>query len=139
MNPRIHVLPNRPTHHLLRYLLMHGGGRLDALIAAAFDRAYENHHHAGHLFDDYEIVRYELAELLQEWFFGRFPWIVEAHVNDPREKAALLHPLLKLAVDQIEWEEVAEALLRQLGKWSPDDAAPAYRLDDDDDEDDHPV
>lgn len=122
---RVFHLPNPQSHHLLAWLLHHADGHTDRMIASAFDRAYENHADPTfNMYSDYDIVRYELSELLQAWFYGRFPWIIEADVADSRPRLALLNPLLKQAVDGIDWEAVAEGLLRQLGKWSPADEAP---------------
>lgn len=117
---RIFHLPNPQSHHLLNWLVRHGDGGIDRMVVIAFDRAFDNHRDpAFEMFCDYDLVRFELAEELQSWFYGSFPWIVDADVNDARPRRALLNPLLKQAVDAIDWEAVAEGLLRQLGKWSP--------------------
>lgn len=124
MTTRIYYVPNRPTHHVLRWLSMHDVEQVDKLIAKAFDRAYDRHAAAEfERWDSYAIVTEELSALLVRWLESRAENELTSgsDPNAPSIRRGLLAPLLDDAIGEIDFLSLADALLRLRGKFAPAD------------------
>lgn len=133
---------NDVTYHFYCWLTASGHLNAATMIDQAFERAIEEP--APFESQPLDTVQWKLTDDLRGWFQehcwplsgaellpGEYTPGEFGDVEEPRE--AILMALLGWAASQIQWHVVAEALLRDCGKWNPDQFAVAHSHDEEGD------
>ena len=130
---------NNETFHFFTWICARTPPDLDALIDEAFQRAETLEDDEFEDEDICEIAKERLARRLHEILFEEVAPHLDPDVNpleigtigfdSPVRPSAdsLLLPIFAIALQQIDFGAVAEALLIRAGKWSPSKTLPEIR------------
>jgi hypothetical protein len=125
---------NEQTYHCFVWVSEGGLGDVRKLIAKAYERIESEDKLHGPLYDITLLACEELAEVVKEELDDRLPspsWydIEEAYMdlsNVPIDTSieGFTGPMLENALQAIRYDRVAEALLRQAGRYNPEIESP---------------
>jgi hypothetical protein len=118
---------NEPSFHFFKWVTESGAIDLPALVAQAMKQVEEDKGFQMGM-DVSWAAKSQLASLLEETLWDRLwhSWCGEIGQVDATVES-LTEPLLALSLYQIVFPVVAEAILRDHGKWAPDRELPEVK------------